>query len=186
MELINTTHFRIVGIDPGTNTLGVALLSYDLVNQSLLVDEALTFTADTMIHRYPNIIDAQGERYARIHAHRENLKQYFQTHQPHAIASEAPYFRRLVQAFASLTECVYAIRMAAYDYDQFRPLHTIDPATVKKSVGVSGKSGDKEEMRKAILRLGILTTAQEETLHLLDEHAIDAIAVAYTHFRTLT
>lgn len=178
-------HFKIVGIDPGTTTLGVALLAFDFDTKKLSLIEARTFSSDNTIQRYPHLREVYGDRYAKIHSHRTNLLNYFNDNSPHALASEAPFFGRLPQPYAALTECVYALRLAAMDYDIYRPLHVYDPATVKKNVGVSGKSGDKEAMRTAIKKTGILNEEQLENIAQYDEHAIDAIAVAYSHYLTL-
>ena len=178
----NDNEYRIVGIDPGTITLGVALLGFDLQSEKLHLIEATTYSSEEMIHRYPNLRDTHGDRFAKIYAHRMNLLNYFRYKQPHAISSEAPFFGRLPQPYAALTECVYSIRLATLDYDICCPLHVYDPATVKKNVGVSGKSGDKTAMRNAVKKLAV---AEDEVIDTLDEHAVDAIAVAYTHYLTL-
>jgi Holliday junction resolvasome RuvABC endonuclease subunit len=185
MEHPNTSIYRIVGIDPGTNTLGVASLGFDLEQKTLALEEATTFTANHLTHRFPGMVDVHGERFARIHTHRCRLLEYFQTRQPHAIASESPFFGRLAQPYAALTECVYGIRLAVQDYDCLKPLNTYDPATVKKNIGVSGKSGDKDAMRRAVLALPFIQPHQHPYLATIDEHAIDAIAVGYSHFLML-
>ena len=88
---------------------------------------------------------------------------------------------RTVKAFAALTECMHSMRNAMYSQNPNRVFHTIDPSTIKKSVGVSGKSGDKELMRKAVQGIA----GSMVNVDWLDEHAIDSIAVGYSWYRSV-
>lgn len=104
----------------------------------------------------------------------------------HGVASECPYMGRFPQAYAALTECLTSIRSAVHDYDPTLVLHEIDPATVKMNVNVNGKSGDKQLMTNAVTELiktGRILNTGLVNIGLLDEHAIDAIAVGYAHIR---
>lgn len=182
MDLQHPSMYRIVGIDPGTNTLGVSLLGLDLDTQQLELIEAMTLTAEHRLHLYQQVAAVYGERQAKLRAHYDALCQYFRQVEPHAISSESPFMGRLPQAFAALTECVQTIRQATEAYDNQKPLSVYDPATVKKKVKVSGKSGDKEAMRRAVMGLTFIRPDQLPFLESADEHTIDAIAVAYCHY----
>ena len=87
-------------------------------------------------------------------------------------------------AYAALVECLDAVRRAVIKYDETLSLTVIDPARVKKAIGVSGKSGDKTLVRAALSTMEAFTLMTDISLDKLDEHAIDAIAVGLA-FRKL-
>lgn len=173
---------RIVSTDPGTNTLGVAVLQ--IRDGKLYVEHAATFLIGKLATAYPIIIEYHGEKIAKLHAITECITTLLRAWQPTWIASEGPYLGRFPRAFAALVECVDAIRRAVISYDSFTGLSVTDPATVKKSVGVNGKSGDKELMRAAIAAHPLLVFTDAVNIDALDEHSIDAIAVGVCFYIT--
>ena len=193
----NSQPYRVVGIDPGTKLLGVAALDLDLATGEVALAEVRTFDAEQLMRAYPHVIQVHGSRMARLMALEETLSGFFNYLQPHAIVSESPYMGRFPQAYAALTECVSGIRRAVYRYDQFLPLLMVDPMTAKLAVGVTskgrpkvgrGKPGKtglvKEDVRVGLLQQPILNLSGAD-LNLIDEHSVDAIAVAYSHVRYL-
>lgn len=171
--------YRIVSIDPGTDTLGTAVLDIDLDQRQVAVAEVYTFHGSRLQRLFPLVVSVHGERMARLMAHEENLLSFFNYARPHGIVSESPYMGRFPSAFAALTECVSAIRRAVHRYDPLMPLHVVDPSTVKKNVGVKGTSGDKSAMARAIANLPDLKNPSQIPFAELDEHSVDAIAVGY-------
>lgn len=175
--------YRVLGIDPGSVTLGVAVLDFDLDTRTVELVDARTFDASKGLAAYRNVVAIHGERVARLIAHEQGLWTYFCTMRPQAIVSESPYLGRFPQAFAALTECITAIRRAVLQYDPFMPLYMADPMTVKAAVGVHGKGRkDKQALRKenvqaAVVALPLINRTGID-LTQLDEHSIDAIAVA--------
>lgn len=169
--------YRIVSIDPGTDTLGTAVIDIDLEHRQVGVAEVYLFKGSQLQRHFPQVAQIHGDRMARLMGHEENLLGFFQYARPHCVISEAPYYGRLATPFAALTECVSAIRRAVYRYDPLMPLYLIDPASVKKNVGVSGKSNDKTLMTQALLRLKELGNPSGIPIADLDEHSVDAIAV---------
>lgn len=174
------TPYRVTGIDPGTDTLGVSVLDVDLTSGQVSVLDARTFVAKRCLANYRDLANVHGERMARLAAHEDNLVGYFKTWHPHSIISESPYMGKFPQAFAALTECMTAIRRAVWRYDQDLSLLEVDPPTAKKAVGAPGRGGDKDAVKKALLQLTTLCNPNGVPLPQLDEHSIDAIAVAYT------
>lgn len=188
--------YRICSIDPGSNTLGLAVLEVDLLVGGVTLVEARTFNGERMSQQFPHLIEVHGEKVARLYAHEQNLLQVFSHYQPHAIICESPFLGRFPQAYAALVECLTAIRRACYRFNPHIPLETIDPITVKQSVGVvirkaakgekRKKSGlTKEDIKHAVLQLPDLTNASDRRLIELDEHSIDATAVGYYKYRQL-
>lgn len=177
------TPFRIVGVDPGTDTLGAATLDVYLgtTGQVCLV-EVRTFSGEQLARHYRHVEDIHGSRVARLLAHEDNLHGYFCYTQPHCIISESPYLGRFPQAYAALTECVGSIRRAVMRYNAFMPLLLIDPPTVKLAVGVKGRGTTKDDVKQGLKQLiasGKLDNPFQVDIDALDEHSVDAIVVAY-------
>lgn len=176
--------YRILAIDPGTNALGVAVLDVDIDTHIVTVKHATTIDVSKLCQHYPQLIAIHGERVSKLHAVEVSLYRLFRAWRPDEIVSESPYMGRFPQAFAALIECISSIRRAIMEYNRALPFPTIDPASVKKSVGVSGKNGDKEAMKTAIQIQSDLVF--ELNVDDLDEHAIDAIAVGYAFYKNHT
>lgn len=173
--------YRVVGIDPGTNTLGVAVLDIQLATNEIALLDARTFVGQSMLDGYRKLAAVHGDRMARLMAHEDNLVRYFQTMTPHSIISESPFLGRFPATFAALTECMTTIRRAVWRYEQELSLLLVDPPTAKMAVGLVIRRGmDKEDVKQAILRLTALQNPTNLDLAALDEHSIDAIAVAFT------
>lgn len=172
-----------LSIDPGTSSLGTAINGITHDNKWVILDAHTTNINLVVRHRYPyELVDTHSERYFKVKACGEVIYKIASAWGVNGVVSESPYMGRFPQAFAALTECMLSMRNAAYDFNPNRAMFTIDPSTIKKAVGVSGKSGDKNLMRNAVnglvIDMGINTD-------ILDEHAIDAIAVGYTYYRSV-
>lgn len=180
------TPFRMVGLDPGSDTLGAACLDLELGTRRVTIVEARTFSGTQLARAYRHVQEVHGDRAARLMAHEDNLYSYFCYTQPHNVACEAPFLSRFPQAFATLTLCVENIRRSLYRYHPFLPLVTIDPPTVKLSVGVRGRGTTKDDVKvglKRVIAAGQILNSYDIDIDALDEHSIDAIAVAYTQAR---
>ena len=171
----------IVGIDPGSDTLGLANLSFSISQMQVLSWAAQTFVGSKLpINEWMS--NMHSHRFARIDAHRLNLIYAFNFHQPVAIVCESPFFSsKFPQAFGALIETVSGIRQAVWDYDKTIGLDLIDPPSVKKAVGAAGNAG-KEEVQSAVVRLLGHCYTGSLPLERLDEHSFDAVAVAYSKF----
>lgn len=179
---------RILSIDPGGTTAGFCITDYDEVNDACYIMDAFTVHLDKLVkQQYSNELNFYGEKITKLFALKDVTQKVLSTWQPYYIVSEGPYLGSFVTAFASLTSCVCAIRFAVREYSSYKDLTVIDPATVKKAIGVSGKSGDKELVRLAIAKRPLFYT--DITLDKIDEHSVDAIAVGQwyidTHIRRI-
>ena len=170
-------YYRVVAIDPGTDTLGVAILDVDLHHGVVNLVDAFTLRGNTNSKKYPMIIESHGLRYAKIHSHAENLLAIFSMARPHAIICESPFLGRFAQAFEALVECKMMIRHAVQQYDPTMTLETIDPPSAKIAVGASGGCKDKTVIRDNVAKLGFLKNPNNISILDLDEHSTDAIAV---------
>lgn len=177
---------NIVGLDPGSDTLGVGILEFDLETLQIVSTHALTLNGSRN-GRGSFVTEIHGDRYGRIASHQEGLTRIFERVNPIAIVSESPFMsRRRPMAYGALTEVVCAERAAVLAFDKWKPLVMIDPPTVKRAVGVSGKTGGPEGKKLMLQALLVLAPTLhyegDVPLNRLDEHSIDALAVAYCHY----
>lgn len=180
---------RVVGIDPGSETLGLAVLSFDTVTQEILQTDCHTVVG-SRLNGSPWVGELHGDRFTRIVGHSDNLLQFFHKVQPLAIAAEAPFFNPLrPYAYGVLMEVMAGIRNTVMQYDSWMPLYLLEPSTVKKAIGAMRKPNKaikettKDVVREAMARLPFLKLSP--ALEYLDEHSLDAAAVAYTQYRRL-
>lgn len=178
------TDYRIMAIDPGTNTLGISILSRDLTTNIINLEYSTTLVAENMLNPYAGVVEHYGIRFAKLYALQNSLSYLMREFQIDDVVSESPYLGRFPQAFAALTEAMCMIRAAILQYNPYINLTTIDPATIKMLCGVSGKSSDKTLMQRSILSLadtGRLSVDVTVPLLELDEHSIDSIAAGYAY-----
>lgn len=182
---------RICGIDPGTNTLGVAIIDLDLQTGARTLVDARTFDVTKNQREYHNLFAIHGDSEGRLQMLEDALSNYFGWFRPHTVVSESPYLRaRLVSAFRALTLCLSRIRAALIRHDRFMPLYLADPMTVKAAVGVRSKGAkdkealSKENVKAAVMKLGLLNPGNIDIAS-LDEHSIDAIAVACSRIEAM-
>lgn len=179
----------IVGIDPGSDTLGISASWVDIETLALKRLYAQTYKASqrsrNMWYR-----DEHGDRAARIRWHEENLFNLLCELNPVAVVSESPFFSvRFPSAYGALTEVVDAIKSAMWRWRPTAVLTLIDPPTVKNAVGVKGNAGKEE------VHAGLVNYLRQEggerifqgpgTLVALDEHATDASAVGICYLERL-
>ena len=176
------THpIRMVSIDPGTNTVGVAVSEFNNDMTKMVVVDAMTIDLQRLLLRYEKTrAGIWGDRHAKLYILKDAIARYLDAWRPVVVCSESPYMGRFPQVYAALTEAMTALSAGLYTYDPSIRLATWEPSAVKLAMGVNGRSGDKELMRRAItLRPDIVMCTPIE---LLDEHAVDAVCVGYTHF----
>lgn len=175
--------YRVVGIDPGTETLGWAVIDLDLKHQQITIRAAGTYYASRLSSSpFQDYELACGNRLQRIKLLGQAVRSLLGYYQPHRVLSESPFLGRFAASYESLTQCMMALRKAVYDYDPSTVLWGIDPISVKKNVGFEvkrkmSKQQLKEGVRDALRKLR-LNWADGVNLETLTEHAVDAIAVA--------
>lgn len=170
---------NVVGIDPGSQTLGLCVLSFDIVTFEIISTQAKTFYGDRLPQYDKFIAATHGDRVARILAHKQNIKELLYYYKPIIVASESPFFNtRRPNAFAALLEVLTMIRDSIIEYNPYQPLIGIDPPTVKKAVGAPGNA-DKSMVLLALSKMGDALKLNQNYISQLDEHSVDAIAVAY-------
>lgn len=178
----NNELFRILAIDPGTNTLGISIFDIDIPNKQIYLIHAYTFEASKWIDTLIDHTQWQGmdEKYLRLHRHEENLFGLLNYYQPHLMVHESAFMGKFPKAYQGLTECLCALRQAAYRYSPYLLVEGITPMEVKYYIG----GVKKDEVLKALHRIQDIHYLNNY-LPYLDEHAIDSIAIGYTKAKQL-
>lgn len=177
--------YRIMSLDPGTDTLGVAIIDLDLRDYSATIVFANTIKGNKRARLYPEMEEDFGSRAARLHSLSVVLRELVFKMRPNCVISESPYMGKFAQAFEALVQCLGMIQGVIYEYDPTMVLETIDPPSAKKATGASGRGGDKMAVSNAIRNLVKLRNATGFPIEALDEHTTDAIAVGCYKLRTI-
>lgn len=169
----------LIGLDPGSDTLGTSRVDFDIETFALVGVSGHTLKG-AKAGRGSWETEQFGERLGRISANQEALYWMFRHIQPYAVASESAFIsRRRPSAYGALTEVLCSIRYALYRYDPWKVLHMYDPITVKQAVGATKFKGKDPVLDGVKAYPGLLDLYNGGTpFDQLDEHAIDAIAVA--------
>ena len=178
MIQLPASHYVVLGIDPGTETLGVAVLGVDLVDLSVYAYSAITLHASHSCNSLSVDSLTFGDRFARLNSLANSVQSQCAHFQPHSVIAESPFLGRFPQSFEALVDCLSVLRRTVAAYDPGLVLETVDPPSAKKAVGVNPKGSTKEDIKNAVLRLPI---HRYPGVHFenLEEHATDAIAVAW-------
>ncbi|BDH16589.1 MAG: hypothetical protein [Bacteriophage sp.] len=169
-----------LSIDPGTNSLGTTINGITTDNQWRVIHSTTTnIDLLTKILYEDTIVKTHGMRLARMFTCEQVIYKFACDWNVNSVVSESPYMGRFPQAFSALVECMQSMRRGVYQYNPYTKFDVIDPSTIKKAVGVPGKSGDKNLMRLATQKL----VGDYVNVDWLDEHSIDSICVGYTWFQ---
>lgn len=174
--------YRILAIDPGTDTLGISVFDIDLKTYQITLVLAYTFQASRWIDgllehtRWEN----QDEKYLRLHRHAEHLYGLLLQYRPHLVVHESAFMGRFPKAYQGLVECLITLRNAVSRFDPYLPFIGITPMEVKHYVG----GVKKDEVLNAVSRIKDLNNLHV-ILPSIDEHAVDSIAIGYTKSKQL-
>lgn len=152
----------IMGIDPGTNVMGYAMLGINGKRPELIVMGVIKLSK----------FESHYLRLSRIYERVSGLIKEFL---PDELAIEAPFFGKNVQSMLKLGRAQGVAIAAAIARDI--PIAEYAPLTIKQSVTGSG-SADKQ--RVATMLKHLLSIPDEKMPHLFD--ATDALGAAVTHF----
>lgn len=174
----------VIGIDPGTSSLGLSRLTWDMTSPIFTVQDSFTLHFKNNDPDYRELGELHGNKMIRLQQLKDQLQCYLLHSQPHVIISESPFMGRMANAFRALTECLLVIQQTVMEYNVQLPLLTASPYEVKQAAGVTlGKKQGmaKDDIRTALLANSLLVWKVDPLV--LDEHSIDATAVALTYLR---
>lgn len=151
---------RILGIDPGTNVMGYAILDVEGNHAQVVVLGSVQ-------------MGRVADHYARLKRISERVSVIIDEFNPHELAIEAPFCGKNVQTMLKLGRaqgvCMAEALRRGMDITEY------PPTSVKQSITGSG-SATKEQVAEMLQRM----------LHFADIpkylDATDALAIAYSHF----
>jgi crossover junction endodeoxyribonuclease RuvC len=149
----------ILGIDPGTQIMGYALLKVQNNKLQVLLMDTIKLTAHKDIY----------ERLGKIHA---KVCELIKLYKPSTFAIEAPFFGKNVQSMLKLGRAQGVAIAAAMQYEL--SVTEYSPKKIKQSITGNGNA-DKEQVWKMLQRILNI----EEKPQYFD--ATDALAVALCH-----
>ena len=182
--------YRICGIDPGTNHLGITLLSINIDSLEIETIDMVTFNPklseidDFLIINY-------NETMAKIIAQKKQLSSWLIDNKPHIVCCESPFFNRLrPSAFGPLCETLFSIKISVMEYNTFVSFKLYQPSLIKSVLGISTGRPKNNTLRISTKQLikDRLFQIKELADKITDEYnvdAFDALAVAYTHLLLL-
>lgn len=187
------TTFSVIGLDPGTTTLGLGVLHVDALSLQITSYEAHTLIATKMVREDDWMAVTHGYREARVRALSDCLLEWFHYLRPLSIATEAAFYnRRTPSAYGPLLEAINGIRNAVVAYDNWMTLHVIETSVAKSEIGykspkkVKGQKKDtKTPVKEAMLSMPEFKCPSQTPISTLSEHAIDALAIAYARLNQM-
>lgn len=150
---------RFLGVDPGTNVLGYAVL--EISGQQISVVE---IGVVTMSH-----LEDHHQKLRRIF---ERIQELIVLHQPDEMAIEAPFFGKNIQSMLKLGRAQGVAIAAAMSKNLLVTEYA--PRKIKQSI--TGKGSATKEQVAAMLETLLSTRLDEHTLD-----ATDALAAAVCH-----
>lgn len=171
---------KMVAIDPGLSTCGVAIYELDTLNKDIVSITAFTIENDKLDDSSGLFLDIVTERYVKIHKLCNAICKVVQAVDAKIVVSEAPFYNRFMpMAYGALLEVVSSIQRSVTDISNDILFTSYAPQQVKMAVGVAGKKG-KDIVKESIEKLLQVFPKIVSEYELLDEHSIDAIAVGFT------
>ncbi len=156
----NPASYRILGVDPGTNLLGFAIIQVDGKKISMLEMGVIRLS------KFPR----HEERLQRIF---ERLKQVIFTHKPREMAIEAPFYGKNAQSMLKLGRAqgvaIAAAMTSGVDVQEYAPR--------KIKQAITGNGNASKEQVAAMLENELKLDLSQQ---LLD--ATDALGVALCHY----
>lgn len=168
---------RLMGVDPGNTTLGIAVASVELPSGEMRIDHLYTINSGVQIAPQDALIEQRSERHVKQRIMGDRLSRAVAFYRPQMIAIESPFMHRMPQAFAALTELMLRLEDGVAEVDIGIPIYKVPPVQAKKAIGVKdikSKASVKEALEA--LEIGV----SERLWSIADEHALDAIAVVVT------
>jgi Holliday junction resolvasome RuvABC endonuclease subunit len=159
--------FNIIGVDPGTNYCGVAVLT---LNDNFDIVKIKPILIDLSTARY----NLKNDLFKRLNNLYATAFDIFNVHKPIALAIEAGFINRLrPAAYGPISKSIYAVEKAFFDSTGLTNITEYPPSVVKQYIH-GNWIADKEQMKEAVLKMFPYLPDD------LTEHEYDAIAIGTT------
>jgi len=164
---------KLIGIDPGTNYIGVSILT--IQSKDLTITNIETVALD--VSKINNICFVNKNLMYRLAVLTELIYNVMKFHNPAAVGMESPFINSLRPAsVVPLSQSVQAIEYGIYNFRDSMPVGKYPPSTVKNAVGAKG-GADKIEILDALLTIDELKL--NVNFNRITDHEVDATAIAY-------
>mgnify|MGYP001584235843 CR=1 FL=1 len=155
---------RILGIDPGTATIGYGIIQTNGADSYKLINSGLVETAKELAH---------GQRLDLIY---KGIADILTQHKPDVVAIERLFFATNMLTAMAVSQATGVIKLAVYHAGL--PIFDYTPMQVKLVVGGSGKA-DKQKMKATIKKMFKIREKKGMRTHF--DNTADALAIAVCH-----
>ena len=164
-------NFYIMGVDPGSHTLGVCLME---MSPSLEIVSIVTYSpiisVSDSVGLYDNII-------ARLKKLEFMIRSIYSIYKPAIVAMESSFINGArLGAVIPLTKSISLVETVLTSIDEHIKLVSIPPPVIKKVF--KAKQKGKDTVKEALLNKKTLNSHLD--IEKMSEHSIDAVAIAYT------
>lgn len=175
---------RVLGIDPGGNNLGLSIVEYsnDAEDMRVVMSTTMKLTG----RDFKDAEEKHHARLSRLLEMEDKLHCFLKEYNPHEIASESPFMGSFFTAYRGLAECLIVLQRLVFLHNHQLTFNYYSPKQVKGAVGVimtGGKGMQKDDNRKVVFGYPHLTWDIDRDV--LDDNAVDSVAVALTHIKGL-
>jgi len=161
----------LLGIDPGSNFVGLAWLEVDVYCNVVSIDHFTIDLANPVYGVYPNTLNDRLRRLNGI------IFDLCLDYNPFWLAIEAGFINRFrPAAYGPIAKSIFAIEDAFLSYLGMNKITEYPPSIVKRKIAQQGLA-NKDSMRDAIMSISEINRFINPTA---TEHEIDAIAIGYT------
>ena len=157
---------RILGIDPGTATVGYGVIETNKPGVYVLVQSGLVETNKDLEH---------GQRLDLIY---QGIEDILAKHKPDVVAIERLFFATNMLTAMAVSQATGVIKLAVYRFGV--PIFDYTPMQVKLVISGSGKA-DKRLVKQTIKRMFKIREKRGMRTHF--DNTADALAIAVCHAR---
>ncbi len=185
----------ILGIDPGTTTVGFCAMAIDPITVERLHFDAFTVHAERPCGgRFVNddLQESHSAVFVRLQEIRTRFMSILEHYRPLQVTTELPFFNSLhPNAFAPLMQVLSMLESAMYEWNPHKPLYRIENTVAKALIYPTSKEerreiqaikGSKDRILECLRRHPDFQWVPRDTL---DEHSIDALLIAECQRRRL-
>lgn len=180
---LSDNYVRIIGIDPGSDNLGLCILDIDTKTSKPVYVRTHNIKIDKLITELDQLQCVIDLKFLKIFAIKRFFSEFLDRTKPDMVACEQPFFHRFTpMAFGVLSEVVSSLKLATYEYDTSLMFITYPPKTIKKAIG-AGATAKKEDMKRQLLTLTTYTDLLQEDNQVtkMTPDEIDAMCIAIVH-----
>jgi len=166
-------NFNIIGVDPGSNFVGVSVLEVNVETFQIHKISSETINLSKIKSRTEPNYDITYKMDNLLHY----LTELFRANNPSVVSIENPFmFSKRPGAVIPLAKSLAIIEQAAITYDDSVLIYRISPSEVKNAIGAKGNA-DKDTMLSTLEHHPILGYYID--IERMSEHEIDAVAMGY-------